>query len=130
MPTSSAWPPAGPLPRGNAYIPEGFKEVWMEMYTLQATGLRIIENFINVSHLMFVHEGHLGDCNFAEIGNYRVHEEDGVLTSEEIVVYQTDADGTGGGGVGYIAVTYELYGPLSVAFTKRNRDTDHIIQTS
>lgn len=118
--------PVGPLPRVSAYIPEGFKEVWMGPYTLQAAGPRIIENFLDVSHLMFVHEGLLGDSDFAEIGDYQVHEEDGVLTSEEIVVYQPDPDGTGRGV--HSRYVYEVFGPLSVAFTKRDRDTDHIFR--
>jgi phenylpropionate dioxygenase-like ring-hydroxylating dioxygenase large terminal subunit len=89
--------PAGPLPKVSAYVPEGFKEVFMGPYTLQAAGPRIIENFLDVSHLMFVHEGLLGDSDFAEINDYHVLEEDGVLRSEEIIVYQPDADGTGRG---------------------------------
>ncbi|MBP1966387.1 aromatic ring-hydroxylating oxygenase subunit alpha [Paenibacillus aceris] len=118
--------PVGSLPKVSSYIPAGFKEVWMGPYTLQAAGPRIIENFLDVSHLMFVHEGMLGDSEYAEIGDYQVHEEDGVLTSEEIVVYQPDPDGTGRGV--HSRYVYEVYGPLSVAFTKRDRDTDQIFR--
>ena len=67
----------------------------MGPYTLQAAGPRIIENFLDVSHLMFVHEGLLGDSEFAEIKDYQVYEEDGVLASEEIIVYQPDAGWNG-----------------------------------
>ncbi|NQX62946.1 aromatic ring-hydroxylating oxygenase subunit alpha [Paenibacillus qinlingensis] len=118
--------PAGPLPKVSAYVPEGFKEVFMGPYTLQAAGPRIIENFLDVSHLMFVHEGLLGDSDFAEINDYRVLEEDGVLRSEEIIVYQPDADGTGRGvNSRYV---YEVFGPLCVAFTKRDDVSDHIFR--
>ncbi|KRE40068.1 aromatic ring-hydroxylating oxygenase subunit alpha [Paenibacillus sp. Soil724D2] len=118
--------PVHSLPKVSAYIPDGFKEVIMGPYTLQAAGPRIIENFLDVSHLMFVHEGLLGDSEFAEIGDYQVSEEDGVLTSEEIVVYQPDPDGTGRGV--HSRYVYEVFGPLCVAFTKRDRDTDHIFR--
>lgn len=118
--------PVGPLPKVSAYVPMGFKEVFMGPYTLQAAGPRIIENFLDVSHLMFVHEGLLGDSEFAEINDYRVMEEDGVLRSEEIIVYQPDADGTGRGvNSRYV---YEVFGPLCVAFTKRDDVSDHIFR--
>lgn len=117
--------PASPLPKVSKYIPDGFKEVFMGPYTLQAAGPRIIENFLDVSHLMFVHEGLLGDSDFAEIADYHVLEEDGVLRSEEIVVYQPDSDGTGRGV--HSRYVYEVFGPLCVAFTKRD-DTDDIFR--
>ncbi|SDO59436.1 vanillate O-demethylase monooxygenase subunit [Paenibacillus sp. yr247] len=118
--------PASPLPNISRYIPEGFKEVFMGPYTLQAAGPRLIENFLDVSHLMFVHEGLLGDSNFTEIADYHVVEEDGVLRSEEIIVYQPDPDGMGRGV--HSRYVYEVFGPLTVAFTKRDRDTDHIFR--
>ncbi|OAS13406.1 aromatic ring-hydroxylating oxygenase subunit alpha [Paenibacillus oryzisoli] len=118
--------PAGLLPKVSAYVPEGFKEVLMGPYTLQAAGPRIIENFLDVSHLMFVHEGLLGDSDWAEINDYHVVEEDGVLRSDEIIIYQPDADGTGRGvNSRYV---YEVFGPLCVAFTKRDDVSDHIFR--
>ncbi|MEC0227302.1 aromatic ring-hydroxylating dioxygenase subunit alpha [Paenibacillus alba] len=118
--------PQSPLPKVSSFIPDGFKEVLMGPYTLQAAGPRIIENFLDVSHLMFVHEGLLGDSEFAEIGEYQVNEENGVLTSDEIVVYQPDPDGTGRGV--HSRYVYEVFGPLCVAFTKRDQGTDHIFR--
>ncbi|MFD0694374.1 Rieske 2Fe-2S domain-containing protein [Paenibacillus sp. GCM10027628] len=118
--------PESPLPAVSRHIQDGFKEVFMGPYALEAAGPRIIENFLDVSHLMFVHEGLLGNSQFAEIGDYHVHDEGGVLRTDEIVVYQPDADGTGRGvNSRYV---YEVFGPLCVAFTKRDDATDHIFR--
>ncbi|RTE10586.1 aromatic ring-hydroxylating oxygenase subunit alpha [Paenibacillus whitsoniae] len=118
--------PSRPLPPVCGFIPDGFKEVFMGPYTLQAAGPRVVENFLDVSHLMFVHEGLLGDADYAEIDDYRVMEEDGVLRTEEIVVYQPDADGTGRGvNSRYV---YEVYGPLCVGLTKTDDRSDHIFR--
>ncbi|GGA15733.1 (2Fe-2S)-binding protein [Paenibacillus marchantiophytorum] len=118
--------PLSPLPQVSSYIPAGFKEVLMGPYTLQAAGPRIIENFLDVSHLMFVHEGHLGDSAYAEINDYQVQEENGVLTSEEIIVYQPDSDGTGRGV--HSRYVYEVFSPLCAAFTKREKDSDYLFR--
>ncbi|WNR45071.1 aromatic ring-hydroxylating dioxygenase subunit alpha [Paenibacillus roseipurpureus] len=118
--------PAAPLPPIAAHVPAGYKEVFMGPYALQAAGPRIIENFLDVSHLMFVHEGLLGDTAYAEVNDYHVIEEDGVLRSEEIVVYQPDADGTGRGvNSRYV---YEVFSPLCVSLTKRDDVSDHIFR--
>ncbi|MBD0383354.1 aromatic ring-hydroxylating oxygenase subunit alpha [Paenibacillus sedimenti] len=118
--------PVSLLPVVSRHIQDGFKEVFMGPYALEAAGPRIIENFLDVSHLMFVHEGLLGDSEFAEIADYHVHEVDGVLRSDEIVVYQPDADGTGRGI--HSRYVYEVFSPLCVAFTKRDDATDHIFR--
>lgn len=102
------------------YMEEGYKQVLMGPYELAAAGPRIVENFLDVSHLMFVHEGLLGDSRYSEIPDYRVNEQDGVLRSDEIVVFQPDADGRGTSMNSHYV--YEVYGPFTAALVKRNPD--------
>ena len=64
--------------------------------------------------------------NLLKLGIIRFTRRTVVLTSEEIVVYQPDPDGTGRGV--HSRYVYEVFGPLCVAFTKRDRDTDHIFR--
>ncbi|TFE23538.1 aromatic ring-hydroxylating oxygenase subunit alpha [Cohnella luojiensis] len=112
--------PKADVPSFFANMDEELKIVLMGPYELAAAGPRIVENFLDVSHLMFVHEGLLGDSQFPEIQDYRVNEYNGVLRTDEIVVFQPDADGRGTSMNSHY--TYEVYGPFTAALIKRNPD--------
>ncbi|MEH7014298.1 aromatic ring-hydroxylating dioxygenase subunit alpha [Neobacillus niacini] len=84
---------------------------------------RIVENFLDVGHLSFIHEGFLGVPEHPEIGDYDVHIEGDRIFSDEIAIYQPDPDGTGVAKDVYY--TYEIVRPLSVRFTKRDPDSDN-----
>ena len=99
-----------------------FARVLMGPYDVEAAGPRVIENFLDVSHLMFVHEGLLGDAQYAEINDYRVRDEDGTLVTDEIDVYQPDPDGRGQPVVS--KYTYKVYSPLTVSLMKTNDGSD------
>lgn len=101
--------------------------ILMGPYPVGASAPRVIENFLDVSHLMFVHEGLLGDSSHAEIGEYQVTEgEDGILRSDEIEVYQSDPDGRGLGVTNrYI---YEIVGPTLVRLTKRTAGSEDVFR--
>ncbi|MGP7817118.1 aromatic ring-hydroxylating dioxygenase subunit alpha [Niallia sp. 01092] len=94
----------------------------MGPYELEAAGPRVVENFLDVSHLMYIHEGLLGDSQFSEINDYRVHQKDGVLVTDEIEVYQPDPDGRGYGVNS--RYTYKVFHPLLVSFKKRIDDSN------
>jgi phenylpropionate dioxygenase-like ring-hydroxylating dioxygenase large terminal subunit len=53
-----------------------------------------------------------------------MHEEDGRIYSDEIAIYQPDPDGSGV--AKHVYYTYEILSPLTVKFTKRDPDFDHI----
>lgn len=112
---------------GRLHAPDCIK-VYMGPYHLQAAGPRVIENFLDVSHLMFVHEGLLGDEEHAEIEDYRVHDQDGILRTDEITVYQPDPDGRGRGIIA--KYVYEVFHPLSAAFTKRTEGSEEMFRLS
>lgn len=85
-------------------------------YVVNAEAPRIIENFLDVSHLMWVHEGFLGVPEHATIPEYHVHEKDGTLVSDTIRVFQPDPDGRGKDvNNDYI---YSALRPMTVKFTK------------
>jgi len=113
--------PEGAHPLVDAALEEGCKQICMGPYAIRAAGPRVIENFLDISHFMFVHEGLLGDGAFPEIEDYRVREEEGVIRSDEIAVYQPDPDGTGRGV--YSRYVYEIHHPFCAAFTKRTGGT-------
>lgn len=119
--------PATDVPAFGAQgLREDFVGVNMGPYQVAAAGPRIVENFLDVSHLMYVHEGMLGDSAFPEINDYRVNEREGMLYSDEIEVYQPDPDGRGVGVTTFY--TYEIYHPMSVSLIKRIDGSGDVFQ--
>ena len=85
-------------------------------YRVHASGPRVVENFLDVGHFPFVHEGILGDRTRPEIADYEaVVTEDGVLASG-VKVYQPDPYATGQGST--VTYTYRVHRPLSASFIK------------
>jgi len=88
--------------------------------SVQAKPPRIIENFLDVGHLAVVHQGKLGDISRQKIDNYFVHQDSTRIFSDEIAIYQPDPDGAGI--PKYVYYTYEIIRPLTVLFTKKDKE--------
>ncbi|WP_211093559.1 aromatic ring-hydroxylating dioxygenase subunit alpha [Cohnella fermenti] len=116
--------PSRPTPIYEDFVPSELIPLRMGPYPVQASGPRVVENFLDVSHLMFVHEGLLGDREFPEIDDYTMVEENGVFRSTEIAVYQPDPDGRGHGVTS--RYTYEIFSPLGVRLTKTADGSDEL----
>ena len=103
-------------PAFGEYADPAFRSLICGPYTVQAEAPRVLENFLDVSHLMWVHEGFLGVPSHAEVNDYRVTDEGDRLVTSPIHIFQPDPDGRGRGVTNtYI---YEILGPLSARFTK------------
>jgi phenylpropionate dioxygenase-like ring-hydroxylating dioxygenase large terminal subunit len=95
---------------------EGHRTIICGPYAVKANAPRVIENFLDVSHLMFVHEGLLGDVDHAEVVDYDVQFVDDRLITSKIPVFQPNADGRAKGG--YTDYVYEVLSPIIARFTK------------
>jgi len=85
-------------------------------YRVRASGPRVVENFLDVGHFPFVHEGILGDRARPEIEDYEAQVlSDGVLATG-VKVYQPDPYATGQGST--VTYTYRVHRPLSASFIK------------
>ena len=85
-------------------------------YRVHASGPRVVENFLDVGHFPFVHEGILGDRARPEIADYEAKvSADGVLATG-VKVFQPDPYGTGQGAT--VTYTYRVHRPLSASFIK------------
>ena len=85
-------------------------------YRVRANGPRVVENFLDVGHFPFVHEGILGDRARPEIADYDAEvTADGVVASG-VKVYQPDPYGIGAGST--VTYTYRVHRPLSASFVK------------
>jgi phenylpropionate dioxygenase-like ring-hydroxylating dioxygenase large terminal subunit len=85
-------------------------------YLMAASAPRVVENFLDVAHFPFVHDGLLGDSDAPEIGDYQVETDEDGITASDISVYQPDPDGTGVGK--RITYTYTVPRPLVATFKK------------
>lgn len=93
-----------------------FRKVHCGPYTVQASGPRAIENFLDVTHFPFVHQGLLGDPAHPEVSDYQAEiNEDGVI-ARDVTVWQPDPDGTGQGA--QVTYTYRVLRPLTAYFIK------------
>jgi phenylpropionate dioxygenase-like ring-hydroxylating dioxygenase large terminal subunit len=85
-------------------------------YRVRASGPRVVENFLDVGHFPFVHEGILGDRARPEIEDYEAKiTPDGVFATG-VKVFQPDPYGTGQGST--VTYTYRVHRPLSASFIK------------
>ena len=108
--------------------PEGtdpeFRTVICGPYTVSAEAPRVVENFLDVSHLMWVHEGYLGLPSHADVPDYRVHERAGRLVSDPIRIFQPDPDGRGK--VVNNEYVYEILRPLTARFKKTDETSPDV----
>ena len=93
-----------------------FHKIHCGPYHFNASGPRAVENFLDVTHFPFVHEGILGDPAHPEVNDYEAEiNPDGVI-ARDISVWQPDPDGTGQGA--RVTYTYYVARPLTAYFVK------------
>ncbi|NJK52062.1 MAG: aromatic ring-hydroxylating dioxygenase subunit alpha [Leptolyngbyaceae cyanobacterium SU_3_3] len=94
-------------------------------HRFRCSGLRAIENFLDVSHLPFVHGGILGESDRPTIADYEVMPIETGIYMKNIQIWQPDPDGTGQGGI----ATYDYWTlrPLVAALRKQKSDGQTMI---
>ena len=94
-------------------------------YRVKASGPRVVENFLDIGHFPFVHEGILGDRRRPEIDDYStVVNAEGVVATG-VKVFQPDPYGTGQGST--VTYTYRVHRPLSASFIKHGEHSFGIL---
>ena len=110
--------PKGDIPEFPFWDAPGYTKIHCGPYRYKASGPRAIENFLDVAHFPFVHEGLLGDQAHPEIADYEpVIDPEGV-TAKSIAVWQPNPDGTGKPSV--VTYTYRVLRPLTAYLTKES----------
>jgi len=86
-------------------------------YVVEASAPRIVENFLDLAHFAFVHEGWLGARSATAIEDYRVEETATGLRATQCKAWQPQSNlhSTAPAQVEY---TYEVTGPYSAVLTK------------
>ncbi|GIZ53302.1 (2Fe-2S)-binding protein [Noviherbaspirillum aridicola] len=123
------WVCLGTAPRRLLPFPEhanpALRKVVCGPYLVHACGPRIIENFLDMAHFGFVHEGILGDAEHTEITDYKVAEFDDGLGDDGMkgviatgcFAWQPQANLLAAGG-SMVEYTYRVVRPLSAILTK------------
>ena len=105
------------LPQFAAELDARLRKVNCGPYVVQASAPRIVENFLDLSHFAFVHEGWLGTREATAVPHYDVtHTPNGVLaTGCKAVQPRSSVHATGHAMVEY---TYEVVSPYAAVLTK------------
>jgi phenylpropionate dioxygenase-like ring-hydroxylating dioxygenase large terminal subunit len=118
--TSSDFAPDDDTERDVPAFPQwddaSFRKVYCGPYTYKASGPRAIENFLDVTHFPFVHQGFLGDPAYPEVNDYEAEITPEGVVASNISVWQPDPDGTGQGA--RVNYTYKVLRPLTATFVK------------
>lgn len=87
---------------------------------VRTSGLRVVENFIDMGHFPFVHEGWLGEQPHTEVLPYKVEitDEDEVLATDA-QFFQPIASPSAKGGID-VQYVYQVYRPYVVGLHKTN----------
>lgn len=109
--------PARDIPAFAEWDDPSFRKIFCGPYRFHASAPRVIENFLDVAHFPFVHEGYLGDPAHTAISDYEAITDANGITADDIRVWQPDPDGTGIGK--HVAYTYRVMRPLQAYFVKK-----------
>jgi vanillate O-demethylase monooxygenase subunit len=93
-------------------------------YYVSAAGTRVIENFTDFAHLMFVHGGLLGHPDYAEVADFKVFKEKDRVYTSDVPIFQPVAHSGSEAkeGTTYVYVK-EVFRPLAARLSKRDADT-------
>ncbi len=84
---------------------------------VEAHGPRLVENFLDVAHFPFVHEGVLGSQAHAEMDDYEAHVTAAGMASDPVFFWQPVQHAAGGGGK--VSYTYTVERPFTAHMLKR-----------
>lgn len=110
--------PAHDVPGFPEWDDVGFRKILCGPYRLNASGPRIIENFLDVAHFPFVHAGILGDQGYPEISDYEAEITPEGVVAKGVRVYQPNGYGDGKGGE--VEYTYRALRPLTAYLLKES----------
>lgn len=111
--------PAAPIPHFEEFANLEYHPLPCGPYKVAAAGTRVIENFTDFAHLMFVHQDLLGHPDYAELPDFQVVKEENRIYIENIPIFQPVAHSGSDKSEGTTYVyRKEVYRPLSARLSK------------
>lgn len=104
-------------PRFEEWYDDDFRIIPCGPYEFDAAAPRAVENFLDVAHFPFVHEGTLGTRDKTKIPEFSVEISDEGISADDVRVFQPNPDGTGKGT--WINYEYRTRGPFTAYFCKK-----------
>lgn len=101
-----------------------YRKVLCGPYPANASAPRFVENFLDVAHFPYVHEGLLGDPNHAEIEKYDIIVGPEGITANDIRIWQPDPDGLGVPAT--VTYTYSVFRPF-IAYLRKTTGPSFVI---
>jgi len=95
---------------------DDYRKILCGPYRVGASGPRLVENFLDIAHFPFVHEGILGVKARPEIADYEVEITPDGVEARGVQVYQPDPYGTGQGDT--VRYLYRVSRPLTAYLRK------------
>jgi phenylpropionate dioxygenase-like ring-hydroxylating dioxygenase large terminal subunit len=96
----------------------GYRTMICGPYPVDASGPRIVENFLDVGHFPFVHENMLGTRDRPEVEEYEAEIGPDGVVARSVRMYQPDPYGTGQGAM--VEYTYRAPRPLTAYLAKES----------
>lgn len=109
--------PDAPLPRFDAESDAKLRKLNVGPYDVAASAPRIVENFLDLAHFGFVHEGWLGDRGHAQLADYRVEATATGLVASGCRAWQPKSNRLSSEG-SWVDYRYEVTSPWSAVLTK------------
>ena len=108
--------PSYDLPDLEEWQDPSYRTIISGPHPYHAHAPRAIENFLDMAHLPFVHEGYLGEPAQAEVNDYEAEVGPEGIIARDIRMWQPDPDGTGVGAI--VSYTFRVFRPLLAHFCK------------
>lgn len=105
-----------PLPAIDEWSHPTYRHIHCGPYDLNTYATRAVENFLDVTHLPFVHEGILGNSLHTEIHDFECRITTEGLIVDPVNIWQPNPDGQEGGT--YVNYSYRATHPMHAFFTK------------
>ncbi|MEA5463750.1 aromatic ring-hydroxylating dioxygenase subunit alpha [Leptothoe sp. PORK10 BA2] len=85
-------------------------------YAINTSAPRILENFVDIAHLPFIHRDLLGDPEFPEVSDYKLTVHKDEIIASDIHFYQPNPEGTGE--AKSVTYVYKIVRPMVAWFRK------------
>ena len=113
--------PAHDVPAYPEWDEPHYHKTFCGPYDIQASAPRVLENFVDVAHFPFVHDGLLGDQRYPQMEDYEVEVGSNGVIARDVRIWQPKPDGSDPEHPS--SYTFHIQRPLTVYVVKPTAET-------